>query len=99
MTTTKKNRRATPSNVKLTREEQQIEDSAAEFEAYPLDRARIQAAARATLRKDARTNIRLMRSTLAGLKMQAARDGLPYQTLIASVLHRYVTGRLKEVQE
>lgn len=50
-------------------------------------------AARRYLRKDARVNIRLSTADLAMLKRRAAEEGLPYQTLIASVLHKYVSGR------
>jgi predicted DNA binding CopG/RHH family protein len=44
------------------------------------------------LRKDARINIRLSTADLAMLKRRAAEEGLPYQSLIASVLHKYVSG-------
>ncbi len=53
-------------------------------------------AARNYLRKDARINIRLSNADLSTLKYRAAKQGLPYQTLIASVLHQYVTGQLKQ---
>jgi predicted DNA binding CopG/RHH family protein len=53
-------------------------------------------AARATLAKDRRLNIRLSSPTLEGLRARADEEGLPYQTLIASVLHKFVTGRLIE---
>ncbi len=59
-------------------------------------RALIQAAAR-TFRKDRRINIRLSRHDLEALQRRALREGVPYQTLVASVLHKYVTGVLKEV--
>jgi predicted DNA binding CopG/RHH family protein len=49
-------------------------------------------AARRYLRKDARVNIRLSTADLEMLKRRAAEEGLPYQSLIASVLHKYVTG-------
>ena len=49
-------------------------------------------AARRYLRKDARVNIRLSTADLEMLKRRAAEEGLPYQTLIASVLHKYVSG-------
>lgn len=52
-------------------------------------------AARATL-KDRRLNIRLAAPVLEELQARAAEEGLPYQTLIASVLHKFVTGRLVE---
>jgi len=48
-------------------------------------------AARRYLRKDARINIRLSSADLEMLKRRAAEEGLPYQTLIASVLHKYVS--------
>jgi len=51
-------------------------------------------AARATLVKDQRVNVRLSSELLRGLKARAGEEGLPYQTLIASVLHKFVTGRL-----
>ena len=46
------------------------------------------------LTKDARINIRISEADLHGLKLKAAEEGLPYQTLIASVLHKFVSGRL-----
>ena len=52
--------------------------------------------ARATLRKDKRVNIRLSSQDLEGLQKKAIEDGIPYQTLMASVIHRYVSGRLLE---
>ena len=51
----------------------------------------LQAASR-YLRKDARVNIRLSTADLQILKRRAAEEGLPYQSLIASVLHKYVSG-------
>ncbi len=51
-------------------------------------------AARATLVKDQRVNVRLSSELLHRLKARAVEEGLPYQTLIASVLHKFVTGRL-----
>jgi predicted DNA binding CopG/RHH family protein len=50
-------------------------------------------AARRYLRKDARINIRLSTADLGMIKRRAAEEGLPYQTLIASVLHKYASGR------
>jgi predicted DNA binding CopG/RHH family protein len=54
------------------------------------------AAARATAIKDRRVNIRLSSGDLQDIQVKALEEGLPYQTLIASVLHKYVTGRLAE---
>jgi predicted DNA binding CopG/RHH family protein len=50
-------------------------------------------AARRYMRKDARINIRLSTADLEMLKRRAAEEGLAYQSLIASVLHKYVSGR------
>jgi predicted DNA binding CopG/RHH family protein len=58
--------------------------------------ARLRAAARATAMKDKRVNIRLSSIDLQDIQAKALEEGLPYQTLIASVLHKYVTGRLQE---
>lgn len=60
------------------------------------DRARIKAAARATALTDRRVNIRISTADLHDLQAKALEQGMPYQTLIASVLHKYVSGRLRE---
>jgi len=46
------------------------------------------------MKKNARVNIRISNRDLLGLKRKAVEEGLPYQTLIASVLHKFVSGRL-----
>jgi predicted DNA binding CopG/RHH family protein len=61
--------------------------------------AKFRAAARATGIKDRRVNIRLSSGDLSDIQVKALEEGLPYQTLIASVLHKYVTGRLAEQPE
>jgi predicted DNA binding CopG/RHH family protein len=58
--------------------------------------ARFKSAARATAIKDRRVNIRLSSGDLQDIQVKALEEGLPYQTLIASVLHKYVSGRLAE---
>ena len=52
--------------------------------------------ARATATKDQRINIRMSAGDLRDIQVKAMQEGMPYQTLIASVLHKYVTGRLAE---
>ena len=49
-----------------------------------------------TLTKDQRMNIRLTKNDLDGIKLKAVEEGIPYQTLIASIIHKYVTGKLCE---
>lgn len=58
--------------------------------------AKFKAAASATFLKDKRVNIRLSTPDLMDIQTRALEEGLPYQTLIASVLHKYVSGRLVE---
>lgn len=60
---------------------------------------KFKAAARATAIKDRRVNIRLSSGDLKDIQVKALEEGMPYQTLIASVLHKYVTGRLAEREE
>jgi len=57
---------------------------------------RLRAAARATAIKDKRVNIRLSSVDLLDIQARALEEGMPYQTLIASILHKYVTGKLAE---
>ena len=86
---------------KLDAEEQEILDA---FEAGTLKRSanakaeikRHQEYAAATLQKDSRINIRISSKDLRSLQKRALQEGLPYQTLIASLLHKYVEGRLVE---
>ena len=52
--------------------------------------------AEAMFKKDARINIRISSKDLRGLQKKALAEGIPYQTLVASILHKYVEGRLHE---
>ena len=61
--------------------------------------AKFKAAARATAFKDHRVKIRLSSGGLSDFQTRALEEGVPYQTLIASVLHKYVTGRLAKSPE
>jgi predicted DNA binding CopG/RHH family protein len=56
----------------------------------------LEAAASKTLRKDKRINIRISSHDLKKLQKRAVMEGVPYQTLIASTLHKFVTGKLKD---
>ena len=57
---------------------------------------KFRAAAKATAVKDRRVNIRLSSIDLNDIQVRALEEGMPYQTLIASVLHKYVSGRFVE---
>ena len=86
---------------KLSSEEREILEA---FEKGKLKRSkkaattqkRHQEYAEAMVKKDARINIRLSSKDLRGLQKRALAEGIPYQTLIASILHKYVEGRLNE---
>lgn len=52
--------------------------------------------ARATIRKDKRVNIRISERDLRELQRQAVHEGLPYQTFISNILHKFVNGSLSE---
>jgi predicted DNA binding CopG/RHH family protein len=54
------------------------------------------AIAEATFKKDARINIRLSSRDLRALQARALKEGVPYQTLVSSVLHKFVDGQLVE---
>jgi predicted DNA binding CopG/RHH family protein len=64
---------------------------------WQAERARYSHYAKATFRKDRRLDIRLSSKDLEAIQKRALAEGLPYQTLIASLLHKYASGRLKEV--
>lgn len=84
---------------KLDAEELEIAEA---FESGRLKRAanpkgeikRHRAYAAATFKKDSRINIRISSKDLRALQKRALSEGLPYQTLIASVLHKFAEGRL-----
>ena len=86
---------------KLDQEEREILEA---FEAGTLKKApdaddigkRHQEYAEAMFKKDARINIRLSSRDLRSLQKKALAEGIPYQTLVASILHKYVEGRLHE---
>jgi predicted DNA binding CopG/RHH family protein len=58
------------------------------------ERKRYKGYAAATFRKDRRVNIRLSGRDLEALQKRALEEGLPYQTLISSLIHKFVSGRL-----
>ena len=86
--------------ARLTKEEREIVTA---FERDELRSPRNKAAlmkrhrdyAAATFRKDRRVNVRISSRDLDALRKRALSEGIPYQTLIASVLHRFVEGQLR----
>lgn len=60
-------------------------------------KSEIQASAEDTFKKDKRINIRLSGHDLSAIQRRALEEGIPYQTLVASVLHKYVSGTLHDI--
>lgn len=87
--------------IELDKEEQEILESFERDEWQPTDNMEAEIEkhrqyAAATFKKDKRISIRISSRDLNALRKRALIEGMPYQTLIASVLHKYVDGRLKE---
>lgn len=61
------------------------------------EKQKLAAIARATLNKNRNINIRITEKDLLKLKARAAAKGLPYQTLVSSVLHQYSNYKIKEL--
>ena len=87
--------------AKLTKEEKEIVESLEKGEWIPvanLSRRKqdLMRYARNSLKKDKRLNIRISERDLLELQRMAVREGLPYQTFVSSILHKYVNGTLAE---
>ena len=52
------------------------------------------AAARNTLKKDKRINLRLSQKDYQQIQLKAIEEGIPYQTFISSIIHKYLNGSL-----
>lgn len=89
------------STEKLNKEEQELLDAfeADEFKSDLNEKRRTQLAklAETTIKKDKRINIRISSRDLEALQRRALEEGLPYQSLVSSVLHKYISGGLKDV--
>jgi len=90
--------------TKFDKEEQELLDSVERGEwksVRNLKRQikRHQQYARNTLKKDRRVNIRISSKDLEEIQAIAMADGIPYQTLMSSVLHRFVNGRLVNAKD
>ena len=89
------------SKLTLDTEERQIlEDfESGEFESAltASRREELQCIAENTFKKDKRINIRLSSHDLSAIQRRALEEGIPYQTLVASVLHKFVSGTLQDI--
>ena len=84
--------------MKLTKEEKEIRASVERGEwattTKKSELRKYREAARQMLKKDSRLNIRISSQDLKNLQKLAMEEGLPYQTFVSSLLHKYATGRL-----
>ncbi|HPU30740.1 MAG TPA: hypothetical protein PLM71_10540 [Syntrophorhabdaceae bacterium] len=89
--------------AKLTKEEREILDSFERGEWVPVKnlskrKVELMSYARNTLKKNKRLNIRISERDLIELQKRAVSEGLPYQTYVSSIIHKFVNGKLVEVK-
>lgn len=89
------------SELKLDKEEQKLiaayESNEFESVLTPARKKQINDAANSTFKKDKRINIRISSRDLEAIQKRALIEGIPYQTLVSSILHKYVSGSLRDV--
>ena len=89
------------SKVKLDKEEKKLLAAfeAGEYESVltPARKKQIVESAATTFKKDKRINIRISSRDLEAIQKRAIVEGIPYQTLVSSILHKYVSGSLHDV--
>ena len=85
--------------IKLDPFEKEIESHIDEFVPITGEKRRSIEAILERSRKTKNINIRISEPDLTGLKKKAEEEGVPYQTLISSVLHKYITDRLVDEKE
>lgn len=91
----------TMGNVKLNEEEKQLleiyDSNAFKSVVTPARSKQIREAAANTFKKDKRINIRISSRDLDAIQKRALIEGIPYQTLVSSIIHKYVSGSLHDV--
>lgn len=89
------------SKIKLSKDEKDLLDSVESGEyisSLTEDRSKeLEAAATNTFRKDKRINIRISNRDLIAVQSRASEEGIPYQTLVSSIIHKYVSGSLRDI--
>ena len=90
--------------TKLSKEEKGILESFEKGEWVPVAdfskrKKELMEYARNTLRKDKRLNIRISERDLVELQRKAIKEGLPYQTYVSSIIHKFVNGTLVEAEK
>ena len=90
------------SNFKLSIEEQELLDSveSGNFESALTEsrRRKLESIADNTLKEEKTiNNIRVSNRDFAAIQARALREGLPYQTLVSSIIHKYISGSLQDL--
>ena len=90
--------------TKLSKEEKEILESFEKGEWVPVAdfssrKKELIEYARNTLRKDRRLNIRISERDLVELQRKAIKEGLPYQTYVSSIIHKFINGTLVEAEK
>jgi predicted DNA binding CopG/RHH family protein len=89
------------SNVKLQPDERDLLESleGGEYDSVLTyeRRKELETAASHTFKKDKRINIRISNRDLTAIQSKAFEEGIPYQTLVSSIIHKYISGSLRDV--
>lgn len=89
------------SKLKLSNDEQQLLDSveSGHYESVLTEsrRRELESIASHTFKKDKRINIRISNRDLVAIQARASQEGMPYQTLVSSIIHKYISGSLQDV--
>ena len=89
------------SKGKLSREEKALLEAveAGEFESVLTEsrKKKLEAIASNTFKKDKRINIRISNRDLAAIQSRASEEGIPYQTFVSSIIHKYISGSLQDL--
>ncbi len=89
------------SKSKLSEEEKELLDAveAGQFESVLTEsrREELVAIASNTFKKDKRINIRISNRDLTAIQSRATEEGIPYQTFVSSIIHKYISGSLQDL--
>jgi len=89
------------SKQKLLKDEQELLNALEvdEYESVLTEsrKKELQEAARLTFKKDKRINIRISNRDLVAIQSKASEEGIPYQTLVSSIIHKYISGSLQDL--
>jgi len=89
------------SRTKLLDEEKSLLDAveSGEYESVLTEsrREELQAFAANTSKKDKRINIRISNRDLTAIQARTLEEGIPYQTFVSSIIHKYISGSLKDL--